>query len=806
MRSHPYMVMEYMVGGNLQQRLGAGRKLGVQVAVAIAIDGLAGLAACHEQGIVHRDVKPANILFDQHGMAKIADLGLARGGGEVSRLTETGDVVGTPIYMSPEQVTADEVGPASDLYSIGLILYEMLAGRRTFEAASLVELLHAQVSRAPTPLDRHCPTLPAALVDLVHAAIAKNPVDRPATAAVFARRLAETLKEPEASVPRTRRSGDRGRHAPAPAILQAVGPPPVTGLPGLRLLGLMALFTFVGVALGTYAWFRGHLDDVMGCRIVDGPAVTAGVTCARIRWTTDRPTRSALVLWKEGQQAAGGRRFGPAPSAKESLVTHHQLSVCGLEPGAQYRFRLALEAGRSTELAYPLMTRESMAGLVSGYSVRMSPPFRVDVSWNGPGELTAGLVVTGLDGNETVHWATGGPTTTCRLGLSLDPSGRYRAHIRFREFEGKGAAGVDPNRLALRDLTGPLWLKERVAANVQPPLDPELEPIAEKIVSIPYRIRSQLSRRSHPPGKELVARLDDDGKRRTADEARRFVHHWLESRLEVGIDDLGLTVPLWWKDPSLSPEEQWSLYSRLMAMWALDGAAELVAGRPTLDLDALTAGYVSLSRGRTLPATGHRPISLIEKRPFWKKLGGYPLPLSGGTWDEAQLHWMDMTLDLRSTVLAVVKEIAQELGSDTDVRATAGHRWRWYDLGTLPPRLTDGRPLRVGVKVANLDPGMVMVLRFGRSRRLYLRNVLASYRGFVSLSDGPTPAMIRDRASTILATVPRGFLRPDDARLALSIDACLLGGTGGDIKNPHICWIDDLVVAESPEDRQPVDP
>lgn len=136
----PYMVLEYLPGGTLEDRLASGRPLPDRETGRIAQEVAAGLAHAHERGLVHRDLKPANILFDAEGRAKIADFGLARIAG-ARALTEAGTIMGTAAYISPEQASGAQATPASDVYSFGAILYRMLTGRPPFVSESAPELV-----------------------------------------------------------------------------------------------------------------------------------------------------------------------------------------------------------------------------------------------------------------------------------------------------------------------------------------------------------------------------------------------------------------------------------------------------------------------------------------------------------------------------------------------------------------------------------------------------------------------------------------------------------------------------------------
>lgn len=187
---HAYIAMEYFQCGDLRSELSRGmsrqRVLEVMTQVTQALD------AIHARGIVHRDLKPENIMLRPDGSVALADFGVAKSmlQAESLALTETrhGDVVGTPYYLSPEQVSGHEVTPASDLYSLGVMLYEMLAGRRPFTADSLDMLLARHLS-APTP---ELPAEHAALQPLLEKLMAKKPAERYASAQALLQALRDT--------------------------------------------------------------------------------------------------------------------------------------------------------------------------------------------------------------------------------------------------------------------------------------------------------------------------------------------------------------------------------------------------------------------------------------------------------------------------------------------------------------------------------------------------------------------------------------------------------------------------------------
>ena len=188
---HPYIVMDYAAGGTLRRLLRSHGRLPLTQAIDIAMDLLAGLSAMHAAGIVHRDLKPDNILLDAQGRARIADLGIAYDtvNGEPD-CYEPGSLVGTPRYMAPEQAIGEKARPQSDLYNVGLILYEMLSGEPPFPGNSADDLLRAHLTAPVPPLADSVPWIPPALAALIARSLAKRFELRPESSAAFRAELA----------------------------------------------------------------------------------------------------------------------------------------------------------------------------------------------------------------------------------------------------------------------------------------------------------------------------------------------------------------------------------------------------------------------------------------------------------------------------------------------------------------------------------------------------------------------------------------------------------------------------------------
>jgi serine/threonine-protein kinase len=228
-------VLEHLPGGTLADLLHDGRPVADDDAARITAEIASGLAHAHARGLVHRDLKPANILFDGEGRAKIADFGIARMGAAAT-LTEAGTVLGTPAYLSPEQAAGEPATPASDVYSLGAIVYQLLVGRPPFEADDPLQLLVKHRTEAPTPPSQLRAGVPPDLEHVAMASLAKDPAERPedgeAVLALLGRRAAAAPLRPSETAtavivgppPSPRRGGfRRGAVAAAAAVLAAAG-------------------------------------------------------------------------------------------------------------------------------------------------------------------------------------------------------------------------------------------------------------------------------------------------------------------------------------------------------------------------------------------------------------------------------------------------------------------------------------------------------------------------------------------------------------------------------------------------------
>jgi len=221
----PFIVMEYVDGHTLADELKRRGRLPPAEVVGIGVQVCSALEAAHAAGLVHRDIKPQNILLRPDGRVKIADFGIARSLA-ATRHTEIGTILGTAAYLAPEQARGEAVTPAADIYSLGVVLYELLTGRTPFDADTLPELVLKREQGAVVPPRDLVPDVPLALERVVMRCLALEPKHRPASAAELARALEGGTDEP-ATVPmfavtKVQPSRRRGLLAAAAVVLALV--------------------------------------------------------------------------------------------------------------------------------------------------------------------------------------------------------------------------------------------------------------------------------------------------------------------------------------------------------------------------------------------------------------------------------------------------------------------------------------------------------------------------------------------------------------------------------------------------------
>jgi serine/threonine protein kinase len=250
------IVMECVEGESLADVVRRGR-VEPHEAVRILRGVASALDHAHEHGIVHRDVKPANVLLGHNGDVKLVDLGIATAV-EGTRITHSGSVMGTAAYMAPEQLDGTDATPATDVYALAAVAYEMLAGRPAYRGATPVEIAHAVVRGAPPDLRECWPEAPPAASEALRHGMAFEASARPRSASAFVDELERALEPPApaptestAAMPRTQREPRRAAVAPTPAAAEPFQRPPTQRRPRDRslapLLALLALAVVGGI-------------------------------------------------------------------------------------------------------------------------------------------------------------------------------------------------------------------------------------------------------------------------------------------------------------------------------------------------------------------------------------------------------------------------------------------------------------------------------------------------------------------------------------------------------------------------------
>ncbi len=223
---HHFIVMEAVPGRSCAELLRERGHLDAEEAVEIVAQACRGLDYAHRNGVVHRDVKPGNLLVTDDGVVKLADFGIAKAT-EQSSITQVGSVLGTAAYLAPEQARGEASGPRSDLYALGVVAYQLLSGRLPYEATSLSELALKQQREMPTPLEQLNPDVPPALAQAVAVALELEPEGRYETAAAMERGIRDGARGiapagmPTRSTTATRVIAGRAGSDPATAATRA---------------------------------------------------------------------------------------------------------------------------------------------------------------------------------------------------------------------------------------------------------------------------------------------------------------------------------------------------------------------------------------------------------------------------------------------------------------------------------------------------------------------------------------------------------------------------------------------------------
>ena len=331
-----YIAMEHVPGGNLKDLILRRGPLDPAEAAKLASQVAEALGAAHERGIVHRDVKPQNVLIDEAGDAKVADFGIALAA-STSTTSGTNRVFGTASYLSPEQAMGERVGPESDLYSLGVVLYEMLTGTVPFEAEGALATAMKHITDEPIPPRGRDPSVPEAMDALVMGLLAKDPEDRCGSAF----ELAEDLRKARAELPLAFVAGtDRYPEAAREFVSTEGGAHPGSpeSAPRRRrsvAIGLVALAALMAL-LGAFGW------DLTGAR--EGSKAVGTVTStegAREGGAPAAPVGSREVGPGKGVGSgipsvdlAGGTYVPPSPSVSASASASASASSATASPAS----------------------------------------------------------------------------------------------------------------------------------------------------------------------------------------------------------------------------------------------------------------------------------------------------------------------------------------------------------------------------------------------------------------------------------------------------------------------------------------
>jgi eukaryotic-like serine/threonine-protein kinase len=397
-----FIVFEYCEGENLKARIEREGPLPVREAVAIALQIARALGFAHEHGLVHRDVKPQNVLLNGDGETKVTDFGIARSQDVHGGLTQTGTVMGTSDYISPEQARGARVDAHSDIYSLGAVLYEMLIGEVPFRGDNFVSVALRHINDPAPSVRARRPDVPPRLDAAVQRAMAKDPRERFASMDEFCAELSASLDEPETAPwgaetvvvePQRRRGRVRAPRPPAerPSVW-----PLIMLLAGLAVLAgiLAAVFTFTDsnpiTDLGRKAGVGGSSPQTVDLSGVTGydpegdrgehdetaPAATDGD--AATYWTTEQYGNSNFGNLKDG--------VGLTLDAGSALKLS-QLAVISDTPG----FTALIKAGSSQSGPFTAVSKTQMVGGTTSFKLS-----------GGSAEFYV-VWITNLGPNESVH-------------------------------------------------------------------------------------------------------------------------------------------------------------------------------------------------------------------------------------------------------------------------------------------------------------------------------------------------------------------------------------------------------------------
>ncbi len=351
------MMMEFVEGYTLEELAGR-RKLTIQEVSGFISQSLSALGYAHEHGVIHRDIKPANLMVTSHGVLKLMDFGIAKSNTEDHAQTKPGTTMGSLYYMSPEQVRGSGVDGRSDIYSMGIVLYELLAGRRPFEADTTFSILNQQLNTPPQPPIEVNPSLPRAMNDIILRALEKDPAARFQTAEDFRSALKPFVNSPAGHEVMPAMTQPMPVPNPVPQAIPQQGfqpvpqphmPPPQQGYPQQqypaamqqRRSGGKGLWIATGAVAGVLALagIAFAIPRFMGTHAASTPVPAAGTTkpdttvstTATNIPTTQTPS-TASVPQPDPTGVANTNVAGASPAAGTTNAPHNHAPVGHSDP------------------------------------------------------------------------------------------------------------------------------------------------------------------------------------------------------------------------------------------------------------------------------------------------------------------------------------------------------------------------------------------------------------------------------------------------------------------------------------------